>query len=234
MCNLYANTMPSDAMRHLFDVDASNDRLGNAEPLPAIFPKGDSPIVTVSDGGLRRLERAHWGFVLPQVSKRTGEPIQPKAVNNARDDKLRRSPFWRTSFERRRCLLPATSFCEAQGRNPAIYHWFGLQGDEARPPFAFAGVWARFEGDYGKERRTLTTSSMVTTTPNELVRQVHPDRMPVILAPGDYETWLAGTPDEAFALLAPFPSERMTVFRKGEGLKADGAGFGGAADSEIR
>ncbi|MGI3212365.1 SOS response-associated peptidase family protein, partial [Roseovarius tibetensis] len=101
MCNLYSNTMPPEAMRQLFAVDPANDRLGNAEPLPAIFPKTMSPIVGVGTDGARWLQQAHWGFVMPQVSKKTGNPIQPKAVNNARDDKLRNSRFWTKSFEDR-------------------------------------------------------------------------------------------------------------------------------------
>ena len=34
---------------------------------------------------------------MPQTSKRTGEPILPKAINNARDDKVRTSAFWRVA-----------------------------------------------------------------------------------------------------------------------------------------
>ncbi|MEL6198254.1 MAG: SOS response-associated peptidase family protein [Pseudomonadota bacterium] len=86
------------------------------------------------------------GFLMPQVSKHTRKLILPKAVNNARDDKVRSSPFWRASFEERRCLIPATSFCEAKGKAPATYYWFGLVGDEPRPGFAFAGLWRQFRG----------------------------------------------------------------------------------------
>jgi len=225
MCNLYSNTMPPGAMRQLFVVDAKNDQLGNAEPLPAIFPKGTAPIVALDDDGKRTLWNTHWGFVLPQVSKKTGKLIQPKAVNNARDDKLLISPFWKTSFIERRCLIPATSFCEAKGRNPATYVWFGVTGEGARPPFAFAGVWRGFNGNYGGEHREMVTSSIVTTTPNELVRETHPDRMPVILYPKDYEEWLTGQPKAAFALIRPFPAEEMVIHQSGEGLKSDMGGL---------
>lgn len=221
MCNLFANITPQERMRQLFNVEFENDRLGNAEPLPAIFPKSMAPMVTVGKDGKRHLENAHWGFVLPQKSKRTGEPIQPKAVNNARDDKLHTSGFWKSSFEKRRCLIPASSFCEAKGRKPASYYWFGLKGEDPRPPFAFAGIWTFFDGQYGTEPRQTLTSSVITTTPNELVRDVHPDRMPVILEPEDYQTWLTGTAEDAFKLLKPYPAEKMTVFRSGEDMKSD-------------
>ena len=222
MCNLYSNTMAKDAMRQLFQVEAAADDLGNAEPLPAIFPKGMSPIVGLDSEGNRRLQKAHWGFVMPQVSKKTGDQIQPKAVNNARDDKLRTSRFWKKSFEERRCLIPATSFCEAKGRNPATYVWFGVTGGGDRPPFALAGIWRAYKGNYGGgELQEMLTSSMVTSTPNELVKETHPDHMPVILDPDDYEQWLTGTPDDAFSLLKPFPAERMVIHQSGEGQKSD-------------
>jgi len=225
MCNLYANTMPAAAMRQLFAVKPERDSLGNAEPLPSVFPKGISPIVSLGSDGERWLQPAHWGFVMPQLSKKTGKPIQPKAVNNARDDKLRSSRFWSKSFEERRCLIPATSFCEAKGRNPANYVWFGVTGDEERTPFALAGLWRPYKGNYGGgEERELITSSMVTTTPNALTKETHPDRMPMILDPDDYDLWLTGTPDEAFELIKPFPAERMVIHQQGVGMKSDHAG----------
>jgi len=92
-----------------------------------------------------------------------------------------------------------------------------------------AGLWRAYKGNYGSgEERELLTSSMVTTTPNELTRQTHPDRTPMILDPDDYDTWLQGTPDEAFALIEPFPAERMVIHQSGEGLKSDHGGLGSA------
>jgi len=66
---------------------------------------------------------------------------------------------------------------------------------------------------------------MVTTTPNALTKETHPDRMPMIVDPNDYETWLSGTPDEAFALIRPFPADRMVIHQSGEGLKSDPEGL---------
>ena len=76
MCNLYANTLAPTLMRQLFNVRADNDQLGNAEPLTAIFPKGTAPIVALDEDGNRVLRNTHWGFVLPQTSKKTGKPSQ--------------------------------------------------------------------------------------------------------------------------------------------------------------
>ena len=211
MCNLYANTTTQEAMRHLFMVRPVHDRLGNFAPLTAIYPRYDAPVVRLDNDGARELVVMHWGFLLPKVSKRTGKPIQPNAVNNARDDKLANSRFWRASFERRRCLIPATAFCEPKGHKPATYHWFTIKGDEPCPPFAFAGIWRSWSGEYKGEQTELDTFSMVTTTPNDLVKPIHPTRMPVILPPERHETWLTGSVSEAEDCLAPYPAGNMRV-----------------------
>ncbi|QHQ37351.1 SOS response-associated peptidase [Algicella marina] len=221
MCNLFSNTMPVDAMRNLFGVDAGNDHLGNQPPLPAIFPRYEAPVMRQSGDGQRELVRMHRGFLMPQVSKKTGKPILPKAVNNARDDKVRSSSFWRSSFAERRCLVPATSFCEAKGKAPATYYWFGVQGDDERPPFAFAGMWRQFRGNYRDELVEIDTFTILTTKPNDLVRKIHPDRMPVILDPADHATWLDGSGDEAYRLVRPFPEDQMRIVQSGEDLKSD-------------
>lgn len=221
MCNRYAATMPQDAMRSAFGVAIERDRLGNQPPLPAIFPRHDAPVVRMGEDGVRELVSMHWGFVLPQTSKRTGEPIMPKAVNNARDDKLTSSTFWRESFEARRCLIPATSFSEAKGRSPAVIHWFAVLDDGRPVPFAFAGIWRRWRGRYRDELREIDVYSMVTTTPNEVVRPIHPDRMPAILPPGDHAAWMEAPPEDALALIRPFPADRMAVIGRGEEMKSE-------------
>lgn len=224
MCNLYSLTAPADALRRLFAVAPEDDRLGNLAPLPAIFPRHDAPVLRLDAGGRRSLVPMHWGLLMPQVSKKTGRPILPRAVNNARDDRLTDSPFWRESFAARRCLIPATAFCEAQGRAPATYWWFALEGEAPRPPFAFAGIWRRFRGRYREEAPVeIDTFSMITTRPNPLVAEVHPDRMPAILPLEAWEPWLHTDPAEALRLIAPFPAGRMRVVRRGREEKADPA-----------
>jgi len=38
-------------------------------------------------------------------------------------------------------------------------------------------------------------------------------RMPVILPPDNYDTWLGGTPDQAQALCVPYPAPDMAAYR---------------------
>ena len=74
--------------------------------------------------------------------------------------------------------------------------------------FGFAGLWDVWEGG-GKK---VVSYCVVTTTPNELVGQVH-DRMPVIVRREDYSEWLdPDTPEKRLKeLLVPYPADRMAV-----------------------
>ena len=81
----------------------------------AIFPGYQAPVVRKAADGERELVALSWGFVLLQKDK------APKRVTNIRDDKAQ-SKFWRTSFEQRRCLVPASSYCVPKGGKPATWH----------------------------------------------------------------------------------------------------------------
>ncbi|WP_235841512.1 SOS response-associated peptidase family protein [Cereibacter azotoformans] len=98
---------------------------------------------------------------------------------------------------------------------------FALAGEEERPPFAFAGLWRQGQLGVDREASHWATHTMMTTEANDLVRPVHPTRMPVILAPEDYETWLMGTAEQAAALLRPYPAEGMRIVREAIGTTSD-------------
>ena len=73
--------------------------------------------------------------------------------------------------------------------------------------FAFAGLWDRWRGPDG---HAVETCTILTTTPNELLADVH-DRMPVILAP-ERQSPSARIPSMqeaaiAVGLLRPFDSK---------------------------
>ncbi|WP_298975671.1 SOS response-associated peptidase [uncultured Roseobacter sp.] len=217
MCNLYSSTTAVEAMRQLFEVSVENDHLGNAEPRTAIWPKYRAPVVRLNEDGERELVEMNWGFLTKKVSKKTGKDLKPQPWNNARDDAVMKNGLWKNSFLNRRCLVPASSFREAKGKNPAEDFWFALKDDVPRPPFAMAGLWQPTPPGLAAtlDDNTGFSHTVVTTTANEIVQPVHPTRMVVILDPADYETWLQGSPDEAKALLRPYPPERMQIVQQG-------------------
>jgi putative SOS response-associated peptidase YedK len=75
-------------------------------------------------------------------------------------------------------------------------------------PFGIGGLWENWKepasGDW------IRTFAIITTDANELVADIH-DRMPLILAPGDYARWLSEEPDPR-ELMRPFPASPLRTW----------------------
>src|SRR4051812_8159696 len=56
----------------------------------------------------------------------------------------------------------------------------------------------------------IRTFAVITTAANELVGQIH-DRMPLILAPEEFESWLSEEPDPR-EFMHPFSAELMRMW----------------------
>lgn len=210
MCNLYSMTRAPEAVRRLFRV--ADNRAQRFEPSTAIFPGYPAPVVRSAEDGERELVVMSWGFVLLQEGR------APRRVTNVRDDKILKSSFWKASFEQRRCLVAASSYCEPKGEKPAVWHWFAINGDHERPLFAFPGIWRSYSGPLKKdgENVTLEAFAFMTTAPNELTASINHERMPVLLSTDEqFDTWLKGSSKEAFALAQRFPAEAMRVVQFG-------------------
>jgi putative SOS response-associated peptidase YedK len=207
MCNLFANTMPAEAMRRLFAVAPQADSLGNQPAQPAIFPDAAAPVALRGPDGAMALRRMRWGF--PRVAG--------AYVTNIRNPA---APFWRGWLERpaQRCLVPATAFSEYHptlrhgGRKAAV--WFAR--DEGRTPFAFAGLWRPWSGERRKgETGRFELFAFLTAEPNGLVGPIHPKAMPVILFPEDFATWLDAPAEAALALQRPCDDGALRIVRTG-------------------
>ncbi|MEO7428149.1 MAG: SOS response-associated peptidase family protein, partial [Acidimicrobiales bacterium] len=55
-------------------------------------------------------------------------------------------------------------------------------------PYAFAGLWEVWKGP-NKDQDPLRSCTIITTAPNDAMATIH-DRMPVILPPSAWDTWL--------------------------------------------
>jgi putative SOS response-associated peptidase YedK len=166
MCNLYSLTRSREAILRLFRI--SDNRAANFEPQPAIFPAYSAPVIRQASDGERELSMMSWGFVLLQTGK------APRRVTNVRDEKILTSSFWKPSFAARRCLVPASSYCEPNGQSPATWFWFAVNGEADRPLFAFPGIWQRWRGPLKKvgPNVEIDTYAFMTTAPNELTRSI--------------------------------------------------------------
>jgi putative SOS response-associated peptidase YedK len=96
-----------------------------------------------------------------------------------------------------------------------------LSADHGRWQPVLAGLWERWRDPTSGE--VVRTFTVITTEPNELAAPIH-NRMPAIIGPADYATWLGEEPaekDELLALLMPFPAERMCIFDRRVGNPKD-------------
>ena len=185
---------------------AEISRLPLIEPRYNIAPSQEVLTITQS-GNEPAFDVMIWGLI-PSWSR------EPAGFINARAETLEEKPSFSESFARRRCLIPADGFYEWQRNGKTRQPYYFQMKDEA--PFAFAGLWDSWRNPkefLSGPSANITSCSIITTTPNELLTPIH-DRMPVILAPDDYDRWLRedARPNELRELLAPFPAAEMKSF----------------------
>jgi putative SOS response-associated peptidase YedK len=208
MCGRYSLTTPLEAVRQLFGFPERPNLAARVN----IAPSQDVAAVRLGEGegGVRHLVSLRWGLI-PSWAKEAS--IGNRAIN-ARAETIAEKPSFRAAFRRRRCLIPADGFyewkTEAGRKQP---YRITLQSGA---PFAFAGLWERWEGS--GEDSAIESCTIVTTEANDRLRDIH-HRMPAILAPEAYDLWLdpaapgAEAQAQVQALLRPAPSEWFTAFR---------------------
>lgn len=200
MCGRFTLTVDPAELQELF---------GLSEPAPAaLTPRYNiaptQPVAVIPNREPRRLELFQWGLI-PSWAK---DPKIGNSLINARAETAAEKPAFRAALKRRRCLIPADGFYEwkktGKTKTPMYIQMKGGL------PFAFAGLWEVWSAPDGS---TVPTCTILTTTANALVREIH-DRMPVILPPEAFGVWL--TPGElpvaeAQAWLKPFAAEALTA-----------------------
>ena len=201
MCGRYTLTVSGRVLAELFDLEEVPEVVARYN----IAPTQQVPIVRVDLDGTRRFSAARWGLI-PSWAKEIN--IGARMVN-ARAETAADKPAFRGAVKRRRCLLPADGFYEWQAQGAGKQPYL-IRFADGRP-FAFAGlheVWRPPDGP------PLTSCTIVTTSPNELVARLH-DRMPVILPRALFAEWLEPRelPRERLAeLLRPCPPDGMEAF----------------------
>jgi len=153
---------------------------------PVIFQDGRQPAVKLM----------RWGLIPCWAKDESSDGI----LVNARVETLANRAAFRESFKRRRCLVPADGF----------YEWKEREGQRqpfrvvlrSGEPFCFAGLWDRWIRPSASEHavasqagapsgETIESFTIITRAANAAVAHLH-NRMPVILAPEQFTSWLAG------------------------------------------
>lgn len=101
-----------------------------------------------------------WGLI-PHWAK---DPSIGYRMINARSETAAEKPAFRDAFRKRRCLVPAGGFYEWKKEEKRKQPYY-IRPKGGRP-FAFAGLWERWEAIPGEAVETCT---ILTTTPNGLM-----------------------------------------------------------------
>ncbi len=175
MCGRYTLTVPLSNLVDAFDVSPPEFEYG---PRYNIAPTQLAPVVAQDARGWR-LGLLQWGLV-PSWAK---DPSMGSRLINARSETVEEKPSFRSAFRRRRCLIPADGFFEWKKEDSQKRpFWIHDPGGE---PFAFAGLWEKWEPKRGNP---LYTYSILTREAVPEIRDIHP-RMPVILPPSEWNLW---------------------------------------------
>ena len=150
-----------------------------------------------------------WGFIPFFVKDTKKFPL----LINARGETMAEKPSFRGAVKRRRCLFIADCFYEWQREGMAkgmSQPYMIRRADGA--PFGFAGLWEDWSSPDGSQ---VETACIVTVAANGQMSAVH-DRMPAIIEPAQFDTWLdiddAATP-EALRLLRPAQDGLLELVR---------------------
>jgi putative SOS response-associated peptidase YedK len=208
---------PAPVLIGQFDVEVSAERqLELFAPRYNIAPTQEIVVVRVDpSSGRRTASTMRWGLI-PSWSK---EGTKGRPMINARAETLAEKPAFRTAYRCRRCLIPADGFYEWQqpagGRGKKQPYYIHRRDNR---PFAFAGLWeswrsgssavgVKAEPSPGPSLKrsgnegplTIESCTIVTTAAAGALSELH-DRMPVVLAPGDYAQWIDSSVQDPGAL----------------------------------
>jgi putative SOS response-associated peptidase YedK len=175
MCGRYVIMTPPEALRLLFGYSEQPNfparyNVAPTQPIPVVY----------LDNGARHFRLMRWGL-LPAWVK---DPRSFTLLINARGETALEKPAFKNAMKRRRCLVPADGYYEWQ-RSGAVKQPYFIHAQDNQP-IGFAGLMETWIGPNGEE---LDTVAICTTAASSDLAALH-DRMPVTIAPRDFDRWL--------------------------------------------
>jgi putative SOS response-associated peptidase YedK len=197
MCGRASLTSSPEEIEEAFDLTAvpaltARYNIAPTEPMLA---------VRANEAGDREAVFLRWGLVRPG-SEDARAPINLRMETAAKG-------AMRKTLARRRCIVPLSGFYEwkkaGKARQP-----FNVRRKDGKL-FGVAGLWERLESG---DQAPLESCLVLTTAANEIVKPIH-ERMPVIMDPTSYGSWLAAEatdPKDLLAALRLLPEESLESY----------------------
>jgi putative SOS response-associated peptidase YedK len=209
MCGRYVLHGPQSRLREHFDLRACAEWQARYN----IAPQSEVLVIRQRPEVGRVGQMVRWGLI-PRWARDASIGLK---LNNARAETVAEKSSFKTSFERHRCLIPASGFYEWQaveeGGKARKQPWY-IRPARDGEFLAMAGLLAAWKSPEGED---VVTTCVITTTPNGIMAPIH-ERMPVLLAPGQFDAWLDPAWRDVEALkrwLLPAPDAEITAYRVG-------------------
>jgi putative SOS response-associated peptidase YedK len=187
MCGRFVITSPPAAIRQIFGYVEQP----NFPPRYNIAPTQPIPVVLLENGG-RHFRLMRWGLVPAWVKG----PRKFTLLINARSETVLEKPAFKNAMRRRRCLIPADGYYEWQDAGGRKRPYFIHRRDRA--PVGFAALAEIWIGPNGEE---VDSVAIVTAPASRDLAALH-HRVPVTIAPDDFERWLDGRANDPEAVMA--------------------------------
>ena len=181
MCGRGSLTKVESELEERFDATFYSEDLERYNPLPSfnVAPTHFHPVITQEDA--QHFQYFKWGMI-PFWAK--DAKIGSKMIN-ARIETLLEKPFYKSSLEKRRCLVPMDGF----------YEWKKTNGKHKKPMrikvlnqdvFFMAGLYDHWKDPSGQLIHSFT---IITQAANSFMESIH-DRMPSLLMPDVEKLWI--------------------------------------------
>ena len=197
MCSKFSLIVKPSELQTEFDLDFVP---------PALTPSDDyypgRGIPAVINAAERVVEILYWGLIPPWSKDITIS----RHTFNARCETLTQKASFKTAYQRRRCLIPATSYYEWRSVNDRkIPYRFSLRDTKI---FMMAGIWEYWVDSSGNE----VYSAAVITCRAGRGLEVYHDRMPVVFDKGNCWQWMEDRPiSELNQLLSPVDADYFDI-----------------------
>jgi len=208
MCGRFVSSTPVSKLVEQFLVE--DVKVEEHDPSYNVAPTTEVMAIATGSEGVRRLGTFKWGLV-PTWAK---DPSIGNRMINLRAETVSEKPSFRRTLGKHRCIIPADGF----------YEWKDMGKGRKKQPFfirardgtvlAFAGLWEAWKEKDASDDEWLRTCTIITTEPNKLLEPIH-NRMPVVLPPAAWDTWLDRDNtdvDEPTTLLKPAPDDLLEMF----------------------
>ncbi len=206
MCGRMTQATDPAEVARIFDAESRIDEESeDARPRYNVAPTQPLTVVLQRADEGRVVEQHRWGLI-PSFSKSAKGGAR---MINARAETIAISGAFRSSFRKRRCIVPSDGFYEWRRTGGPKQPYFLHPPKDAL--LAMAGLWAVWKDpDTGL---WVPSAAVVTTEANRMMSAIH-DRMPVLLPREAWDDWLDTDVDDTEylqSLLEPAPDDVLEM-----------------------